>query len=406
MTAGDGPVKLLFLNYEYPPLGGGAATASRHLIREWAAMGCEVRVLTTHFSGLPWREEADGALIQRLPALRQRRDRGRIGEMALYMMGASVAAPLLTARWRPDAVLAFNGIPSGPVAWLLHHVTGVPYVVCLRGGDVPGFRCEGVDLFHRLLAPWTRSVWRKAAAVTANSAGLADLAGAFMPGLDIPVIPNGVDTTLFHPAGSIRTDDGPVRLLAVGRLVAQKGIDVLLDALARPGLGGMELDVVGDGKWRDALERQAAALGLAGRVRMHGWLDRAVLAEIYRSADAFVLPSRDEGMPNVVLEAMASGLPVVASDVAGARDLVVEGQTGFLVPPEDPDALAAALIRLSTDAAVRACLGGRGRARVEENFSWHSAAAGFLDLIAERPAAPALPVSPLTAQGRRASTKI
>lgn len=387
-------MRLLFLNYEYPPLGGGAATASRHLIREWAAMGCEVRVLTSHFPGLPRREEADGALIHRLPVLRRRRDRGRIAEMALYMAQASLAAPVIAARWRPDAVLAFIGIPSGPVAWLTERLTGVPYLVCLRGGDVPGFRCEGVDNFHRLLAPWTRRVWRNAAAVTANSAGLAELARDFMPELEVPVIPNGVDTDLFHPGDAPRTaGDGPVRLLAVGRLVAQKGIDVLLDALNRPGLGGFELDVVGDGEWRDALERQAAAPGLAGRVRFHGWLDRSVLADAYRAADALVLPSRDEGMPNVVLEAMASGLPVVASAVAGARDLVVEGETGFLVPPEDAGALAAALLRLDSDPAVRAVLGRHGRERVAAQFSWHAAAAGFLDLIGQNrpgrgPAAP------------------
>ncbi|MBP2232988.1 glycosyltransferase involved in cell wall biosynthesis [Azospirillum agricola] len=387
-------MKLLFLNYEYPPIGGGAATASRHLIREWTAMGCEVRVLTTHYPGLPWREETDGAIIHRLPAFRRRPDRGRIGEMAIYMAGASLVAPVLAARWRPDAALAFIGIPSGPVTWLLRQLTGVPYVVCLRGGDVPGFRCEGVDRFHRLLAPMTRTVWRQAAAVTANSAGLADLAKGFMPGLDIPVIPNGVDSTLFHPAvpvravaggaAATRSSDGPVRLLAVGRLVAQKGIDVLIDALARPGLGNVALDVVGDGEWRDALERQAAGHGLAGRVRIHGWLSRAALAEVYRKADVFVLPSRDEGMPNVVLEAMASGLPVVASAVAGACDLVVEGETGFLVPPEDPDALAAALRRLAGDAALRAGFGGRGRERVEESFSWRSAASSFLTLVEER----------------------
>jgi len=374
-------VKLLFLNYEYPPIGGGAATASRHLIREWTSMGCEVRVLTSHFSGLPRREEADGAVIHRLPAFRQRLHRARVAEMAAYMAGASLVSPLLAARWRPDVALAFNGIPCGPVTWLLRHLTGVPYVVCLRGGDVPGFRCEGIDRFHRLLAPLTRSVWRQGAAVTANSAGLSELARAFMPELDVPVIPNGVDTRLFHPAEAGPAGDRPVRLLAVGRLVAQKGIDVLLDALARPGLETVELDVVGDGGWRGALEGQAAALGMAGRVRLHGWLDRSVLAEIYRAADVFVLPSRDEGMPNVVLEAMASGLPVVASAVAGARELVVEGSTGFLVPPEEPGALADALLRLTGDPALRAALGGRGRRRVEEHFSWRAAAVSFLDLV-------------------------
>lgn len=378
-------MRLLFLNYEFPPLGGGAATASRHLIREWTAMGVEVQVITSHFPGLPWREEQDGAIIHRLPVFRRRRDRGRIGEMALYMTGASLLAPVIAARWKPDVALAFIGIPSGPVAWALRRLTGVPYLVCLRGGDVPGFRCEGVDGFHRLLAPVTRRVWSRAAAVTANSRGLADLARAFIPDLAVPVIPNGVDTTLFHP-GPHRTAamaGGAVRLLAVGRLVGQKGIDVLLNALARPGLERVELDLVGDGEWRSDLEAQAVRLGLAARVRFRGWLDRSDLATVYREADLFVLASRDEGMPNVVLEAMASGLPVVSTTVPGARDLVVEGETGLLVPPEDPTALADALRRLVADADTRVWFGARGRVRVEDSFSWRAAAVGFLDLIGQ-----------------------
>lgn len=379
-------MRLLFLNYEFPPLGGGAATASRHLIREWTAMGVEVRVITSHFPGLPWREEQDGAVIHRLPVFRRRRDRGRIGEMALYMAGASLLSPVLAARWKPDAALAFIGIPSGPVAWGLKRLTGVPYVVCLRGGDVPGFRCEGVDGFHRLLAPATRRIWGQAAAVTANSQGLADLARVFMPDLAVPVIPNGVDTDLFFPAPPRPglMGDGPVRLLAVGRLVGQKGFDLLFDALARPGLERAELDLVGDGEWRDTLQAQADRLGLSGRIRFRGWLDRADLATVYREADLFVLSSRDEGMPNVVLEAMASGLAVVSTAVAGACDLVADERTGLLVPTENSGALAVALCRLVGDPAERAVFGARGRARAQESYSWRAAATGFLDLIARR----------------------
>lgn len=387
------PFRLLFINYEYPPLGGGAATASRSLIREWTALGCEVETLTSHFPGLPRREQADGAAIRRLWAARRRRDRGRIGEMSLFMAGATLVGLGAALRRRPDAVIAFIGIPGGPPAWLINRLTGVPYIVALRGGDVPGFRCEGIDAFHRLLAPFTRKMWRDAAAVTANSAGLATLARAFAPDVAVDVIHNGVDATLFHPAADAAEPSGdrPVRLLAVGRLTAQKGVDVLLDALAQPGLAqpGLTqpelkpavLDVVGDGDWRGRLEAQAERLGLAERVNFLGWRDRDALAAVYRGADVFVLPSRDEGMPNVLLEAMASGLPAAASRVAGAEDLVAEGETGFLVPPEDPDALAAALKRLVDDAALRRAMGARARARAENLFSWRAAAAAYLDLL-------------------------
>jgi glycosyltransferase involved in cell wall biosynthesis len=378
-------MRLLFLNYEYPPLGGGSATASRSLIREWTGMGCEVRVLTSHFRGLAWRETADGAVIGRLPAGRRRVDRGRIAEMSLYMAGATVAGLWQARSWRPDAVVAFNGIPSGPVAWIIERLMGVPYVVCLRGGEVPGFRCEGVATFHRLLGPVIGATWRRAAATTANSDGLADLARRFAPDVAVAVIPNGVDTATFHPAPPSPPDNGPVRLLAVGRLVQQKGLDVLLTALARPGLERVELDIVGDGERRPDLERQASQLGLMARVRFLGWMDRDHLAEVYRRADVFVLPSRDEGMPNVVLEAMASGLPVIASRIAGACDMVVDGETGLLLPPDDAGALAAAVARLAGDAPTRQSFGRAGRERVERLYSWGSAARAYLDLFAALP---------------------
>jgi glycosyltransferase involved in cell wall biosynthesis len=396
-------MRLLFLNYEYPPLGGGSATASRSLIREWTGMGCEVRVLTSHFRGLAWRETADGAVIGRLPAGRRRVDRGRIAEMSLYMAGATVAGLWQARSWRPDAVVAFNGIPSGPVAWIIERLMGVPYVVCLRGGEVPGFRCEGVATFHRLLGPVIGATWRRAAATTANSDGLADLARRFAPDVAVAVIPNGVDTATFHPAspsppagpafpagsaspvGPASPDNGPVRLLAVGRLVQQKGLDVLLTALAGPGLERVELDIVGDGERRPDLERQAGQLGLMARVRFPGWMDRDHLAGVYRRADVFVLPSRDEGMPNVVLEAMASGLPVIASRIAGACDMVVDGETGLLLPPDDAGALAAAVARLAGDAPTRQSFGRAGRERVERLYSWGSAARAYLDLFAALP---------------------
>lgn len=379
---GARPLRLLFINYEYPPLGGGAATAGRSLIREWTAMGCEVEVLTSRFPGLPRCEQTDGATVRRLWAARRRRDRGRIDEMSLFMAGATWAGLKAALRRRPDAVIAFIGIPGGPPAWLINRLTGVPYIVALRGGDVPGFRCEGIDAFHRLLAPFTRILWRRAAAVTANSAGLAGLARDFTPDLDIKVIHNGVDTMLFHPAaGKPVAAGGAVRLLAVGRLVAQKGVDVLLDALTRPGLESAVLDVVGDGEWRSRLEAQAGGSGLAGRVNFSGWRDRDALAAVYRDADVFVLPSRDEGMPNVLLEAMASGLPVAASRVSGAEDLVTEGESGFLVPPDDPEALATALRRLIGSAELRATMGACGRRRAETQFTWRAAATAYLDLL-------------------------
>jgi glycosyltransferase involved in cell wall biosynthesis len=214
---------------------------------------------------------------------------------------------------------------------------------------------------------------------------LQTLARRFAPELDIAVIPNGVDSATFHPRQVGEASARPVRLLFVGRVVFQKGLDVLLAALAQLAPGNdWHLEIIGDGDPRPALEAEAARLGLAGRITFAGWQRRAEIAERYRAADVFVFPSRDEGMPNVVLEAMASGLPIVATAIAGNEELVRDGENGFLIRPDDAAALAAALGRILADNARREAMGRASRARIEAEYTWPRAAASYLRWLAER----------------------
>jgi glycosyltransferase involved in cell wall biosynthesis len=178
------------------------------------------------------------------------------------------------------------------------------------------------------------------------------------------VIPNAVDVAAAPRAGG----DRPLpRLITVGRLKAPKDFSTLLRALA--GLEPRSFEealIVGSGPDRSRVEQELSSLGLGGRVRVLG--ERQDVRTLLADSDVFVLSSRSEGLPVSVLEAMAAGLPVVASDVGGLRELVVEGETGLLVPPADPEALAAALQGLLADRALRRRLGAAGRARAEARF--------------------------------------
>lgn len=374
--------RILVINYEYPPLGGGAGNATAHTAREMVRQGAQVLVLTSAFKGLPARESVDGYAIRRIPTIRARAEQCSALEMAVFMAGACLYAPFIARAFRPTAIIAYFGIPCGPAAWLAGLASGAPYAVSLRGGDVPGFQPYDLAGLHRLTGPLIRFLWKQAGAVVANSQGLAALAARFEPGLDFPVIPNGADIACFHPhdhAG--RHEDGPARLLFCGRVVYQKGLDLLLEALAAlPQDPAWELSIVGDGPARPELTAQAARLGIAHRVRFLGWTPRARLADISRDMDCFVFASRDEGMPNAVLEAMASGLPVVASRIAGNVELVEEGRTGWLVPPEDPAALAKALAAMLADPEGRRAMGRAGRRAVETGYTWNAVAARYLAL--------------------------
>lgn len=375
-------MKLLLINYEFPPLGGGAGQATAALAREFAAAGHEASVLTSRFRGQPAFERVGGVEIHRVRVVRRREDRCTPPEMVTFMGSAAFAALGLARRWRPDATIAFFGIPSGPVSLLLRLAAGTPYLVSLRGGDVPGFQPYDLAKMHRRLGPLIRLIWRRSCGVVANSGGLQALARSFAPELPVAVIPNGVDATAFSPAPKQEEIAGPVRLLFVGRLVYQKGLDVLLAALAPLAAEtDFHLELIGDGDERAGLEAEARRRGFAPKLTFSGWLARDEIARRYRAAEVFVFPSRDEGMPNVVLEAMASGLPIVATAIAGSEELVRDGINGLLVPSENAAALTGALRRIIADAALRAKMGRASRARIEAEYTWSQVAACYLETL-------------------------
>ncbi|HEY3283976.1 MAG TPA: glycosyltransferase family 4 protein [Armatimonadota bacterium] len=402
-------MNLLLINYEYPPLGGGAGNATREIGRALASLGCGVTVLTTAQGDLPLEEEQDGVLVRRVRALRRRRDRSNPLEMLSFISAASRQVASLARERSVDRSLAFMGLPSGPVALELKRRLGIPYWTLLRGGDVPGFLPEQMALYHRLSGPWIQRVWHESEGLIANSVGLRRLAEASLhraysrqrrpPGafaLKLAVVPNGVDTGRFIPAqGGLPPRFGA---LFVGRLSAQKACDDLLAAWgALPRKQGT-LTLVGDGPERAALQRQAAALHIADEVDFLGWRPKDELVRLYQGSSCLVLPSLCEGMPNVVLEAMACGLPVVATAVEGTEELVSEGRSGFLVPPSQPRALAEALSRLSQDPGSRQRLGEEGR-RLAESRDWTSVARVLLRITCGRAAGGECPV-PGDAQGR------
>ena len=370
--------RFLLINYEYPPVGGGGGNATQQIGRALVKRGAQVTVLTAGQGSLPRRENDRGVKITRIWAARRRQDRCSILEMLVFMVHALLVAPGIARQMRCDAALVFFGLPCGPIGWWLKKRMGVPYVVSLQGGDVPGFMSDELAIHHKISGPVISAVWRQAAAVIANAEGLAGLARTHAPDIDIDVIPAGADLDAVQPA-SAPTLEGPVRLLFVGRLVGQKGLDVLFGALAlMKDHQDWTLTIAGEGPLKDELALAAQQLGIGGRVTFRGWLERGQLPAVYKDADAFVLPSRDEGMPNAMLEAMAAGLPVIGSKVSGLEEVVVDGETGLLVPPEDVDRLNNALRHIIEDRDLTFKMGLAARKRVEERYSWQYAADAYM----------------------------
>jgi len=192
-----------------------------------------------------------------------------------------------------------------------------------------------------------------------------------VPKSRLEYLPNAVDTDAFEPPAAGRPGTEPLRLLCVGRLVPQKRVDVFLEAVARlrnHSEAPVEAVIIGDGPDRAGLERQAAELDLLPEtVEFRGAISD--MAAVYEESDILVLTSDWEGTPNVLLEAMACGLPVVATRVGGVPDLVREGVTGFCAEPGDVDTLVDHLSRLCRRAELRAECGRQARQHVLENHS-------------------------------------
>jgi glycosyltransferase involved in cell wall biosynthesis len=322
--------------------------------------------------GLKQVEFIEGVEIHRVPVMRQRQDYCSTFEMATFLISGAWHSLWQVREFRPDVVHIFFGVPDGPIGWLLKRFYGLPYIISLRGADVPSDEVKRFAKQYRVLRPFIRWLWHDADALVAVSNGLRSYARETVPDLPIQVIPNAIDLSSFTPVMQ-RETDGPVHLLYVGRFNVFKNVETLVEAvgkLAQMDVGEFELKLVGEGEQRPVLERMVSELGLTRRIHFVGWVARDHIADYYRRADIFVTATTWEGMPNTVLEAMACGLPIVGTQASGLQELVHDGVNGYLVPIKDPDALAEALARLIDNGYERRRMGRQGRKLAEREFAW------------------------------------
>lgn len=370
-------VNLLLVNYEYPPVGGGAANASRYLAKGFLELGHGATVLTSSFRGLAGLRNEEGVRVCRVPSIRRKACQSNMAEMAAFLLSAFLHARGIAREGKIDGSIAFFTLPSGLVGWELKKALGIPYVISLRGGDVPG-HVPGMALAHCVTAPARRMVLSEARAIAANSSSLAELSRKSDP-YDVTVIPNGVDTDYFRPGPG---KNGVFRILFVGRLHAEKNLPFIigqLDRLSREIPLPFELHLAGDGPDRENVLSSMNGTAIRHRIFLHGWCDQETVRSLYGQADCVVNPSLYEGLSNSCLEAMACGLPVVASRVSGNSDLITHDDTGFLFDLHDPEQFRDAVRRLMESRETGRATGLRARSFVERNYSWKAAARRYIE---------------------------
>ncbi len=378
-------MKVLFLNYEYPPLGGGASVATEAILRQWAKdPSIEVHLVTAAVgSALEHVRVGGETYVHRLSIGKnpERLHSQSLRDILVYSVKTVFFLwrfiRLETKKQSFDVTLAFFTVPCGFLAYLVKFVYGIPYVVSLRGADVPGFS-EKYDRFYLFAKPLVRFLWHHAAAVVPNSAGLTELARKTDPCQEMQTIENGVDTEAFHPDGEKRSTDTTV-FLSTSRLTPRKGIHHLIEACAiatKKTAKPIELHLIGEGEQRGVLEERVKVLGVVDKVKFIGRVEHEQLAGYYQHSHVFVLPSKNEGMSNSALEALASGLPLIVSGTGGMAELVTDGVNGIFIDPENPESCAAALVRIADEPEFASRLGIESRRRAELR-SWSQVAQNF-----------------------------
>lgn len=336
-------MKVLTLCYEYPPIGGGGGRVAQTVAHELVRRGHEVRVQTAALGWNSAEEDDEGVRVFRTASGRAKADTCRVHEMGLYCATSFFPTLRCIHSWKPDVIHAHFAMPTGFLAWAAHGLTRVPYVLTAHLGDVPGGVPEQTATLFPFVAPIARRVWASAAACTAVSTFVKELAER---AYERPVerILNGIDLSGAPPQRAL--SQASRRLLFVGRLSIQKNPVFLIEALAKLPRRDWRLTIVGDGPLLLAVRESIEAHGLVANVTLVGWLAASAVQQALSASDILLMPSLSEGLPVAAIEALKYGLAIVASDIPGMRDVLESGVNGYTFPLGDSAVFAQRLSSL------------------------------------------------------------
>jgi glycosyltransferase involved in cell wall biosynthesis len=371
-------VKLLLLNYEYPPLGGGAGKATQAIARQLSIRKHDVSIITsnTEFS---FKEATDnGVKIYAVPSLRKGiHDCGFRGVIT-YLFFAYFILVKLSFSNSYDVIHYFFSLPTAFLSLLPGKHRKLPYIVSLRGSDVPKYDVYNKKLvfFHKLYLPFTKLIWKRAKAVVAVTNSLRQTALLTKPNQSIKVIPNGIDTSIFFPPVESKTNDDEFRLITVSRLIKRKGIQYILKALSNIRDKSISLTIIGEGNYENELKKMCSNLGLTGSVTFLGFCERNTIATYLGQSDVFILLSLAEAFGNVIAEAMACKLPIISANEGGIPDLVSE-ENGILVEPENISQTISAIITMKTNKEMRIKMGKANAEKIMQTYNWEKIAMAY-----------------------------
>lgn len=330
-------MKILVLNYEYPPIGGGAAPVAADISRHLAMEGHNVSVVTMAFRDLPRMETVDGVKIHRVKCLRTKAFVSYPWEQLSYLISARGYLKALLQKEQFDIAYVHFVVPTGVLGVWLKKRYKLPFVLSTHGSDVPGHNKNRFQLMHTLLKGAWKKICSEAWVVTAPSDYLRELIWKNDPSVRCEIVPNGIETNVYRQGPKDKS------ILTLSRLQEHKGVQDVIRAFSAKRPDSWTLTIAGDGPYRAELEKLAAENGVEKSVSFTGWIESKSeqLISILAKASVFVSMSRFESFGLSAAEAIASGCVAVLSDIPAHRFFQQFG--AILVPLDDPAALEQAL---------------------------------------------------------------
>ncbi len=365
---------ILVLNFEYPPLGGGASPVCHEINSRYAQAGHQVSVVTMGFKNLPAHEIISGVTIYRVPCLRRHIHICQPYEQASYLLAAKRFLKQWLKHNTIDICHAHFVLPTGILTSWLHRRYKIPCIITSHGSDIPGFNPDRFTFLHHFTPPLIRQITASVFAITSPSLYLAGLIQNVIPGQKekIRVIPNGINSHHFKPGEKIMS------VVSSGRLLPRKGFRELVHAVKELDIPA-GVHILGDGPLRYELELDAKESKSA--IIFHGWMDhrQPVYKEMLGSAAIYCLVSSRENASIAILEAMASGCAIITADDSGCPEMVAD--TGLLVSPGQPHAIAEAISTLIQSPDKLKALGLLARTRAVDVYDWDRITSQYLELL-------------------------
>lgn len=366
-------MRILVINYEYPPIGGGGGFVTRDIFEQITKYGHSVTVITSHFKGLQKYEKVNGVEIIRVPVLfRTKMEVASMPSMLSYCPFSVLQAVIKFNGRKYDIINTHFAVPSGPAGHLLSKMFRLPNVLTIHGGDI--FDPSKSLSPHKtpLLRHLVRSMINRADCVVAQSGNTRRNAYKYCNAKrEIDIIPLGIKKPVFEMKTryDFGLDPNEIVFCTVGRLIKRKNLDDILEVLAGiKDLYRLKFLIMGEGPERAHLEGLIKLFGLEGIVRLLGNVSDKVKFQFLDLSDCYLSTALHEGFGLVFLEAMECGLPIICYNQGGQNDFLVNGKTGFLVELGDKESFREKIIELIGNAKLRKNISSYSRNLVQNYY--------------------------------------